>query len=124
MRTPYALIIEDDHDLASIFSLALEKAEYSVNIIYDGQDALTLLNHVIPDLILLDLHLPYKSGKSILEFIRSRAAFDQVHVILATADELSAKKLRPFVDEVIIKPFQYQELYRLVRRLNLPSKAA
>ena len=60
---PLAFIIEDDKDMAAACVVALEEAGYDSIIINDGQTAMTLLTSKIPALVLLDLHLPYVSGR-------------------------------------------------------------
>ena len=64
---PLALIIEDSEDVALVFHTAMERADYAAETIYNGSVALERLAEVVPDLVVLDLHLPGVSGEQILK---------------------------------------------------------
>ena len=66
MSNPLALIIEDDENQADIFSLALRRARFEVEIVQEGDKALTRLTEIVPAIVILDLHLPHVSGEMIL----------------------------------------------------------
>ena len=121
MTLPLALIIEDDRRSAHIFSVSLERADFETEIIREGKAAMERLNGVVPELIVLDLHLPEVSGKEILHRIRSDERFAQTHIILATADGALAESLEAEVDLVLLKPISANQLRDLAARLNLPS---
>ena len=61
------LIVEDDKDLNNAYTIILNKEGYHVESAFDGQEALDKLKTFEPDLILLDLLMPIKSG---LEFLQ------------------------------------------------------
>ncbi len=110
MSKPFALIIEDDEDLAMIFSGALQEVGFEIEIISDGQEALDRLANVIPAVVMLDLHLPNVPGKDILRQIRADERLSKTRVILATADPLAAGQLRAEVDLVLLKPISFEQL--------------
>lgn len=119
MTHPLALIIEDDPKLADIFSLALKSAEFETEIVSDGNQALTWLANKTPSIIVLDLHLPYVSGKEILRQIQADDRLANTRVMLATADALMADSLREEVDLVLLKPISVSQLRDLAARLRL-----
>lgn len=121
MTVPLALIIEDDQDLANIFAKALEAAGYTIEIARDGNAALELLSISEPAVVVLDLHLPYVSGRTILRRIRTDRRLDQTRVMLATADPLLAESLRGEADLVLLKPISYGQLRDLATRLRPPG---
>ena len=121
MTVPLALIIEDDQDLANIFAKALEAAGYRLEIARDGNAALELLSISEPAVVVLDLHLPYVSGRPILRRIRTDRRLDQTRVMLATADPLLAESLRGEADLVLLKPISYGQLRDLATRLRPPG---
>ena len=121
MNEPLALIVEDDTDLANIFAKALEAAEFETEIVQDGHAALERLATTQPAVVLLDLHLPYVSGKTILRHIRSDARLAQTRVMLATADSMLADSLRFEADLVLLKPIAYGQLRDLAMRLRPPD---
>ena len=118
MTNPLALIIEDDHKLATIFAQALRIAKFEPEIIQDGNTALARLAVTIPVVVVLDLHLPYVSGLEILRQIRADERLNQTHVILATADALMADSLRQEADLVLLKPISFSQLRDLAARLR------
>ena len=121
MTDPLALIIEDDPDLANIFAKALRAAEYEIEIIRDGTAALERLSGTEPAVVVLDLHLPYVSGKTILHHIRADRRLAQTRVMLTTADSILADTLRSEADLVLLKPISYGQLRDLAVRLRPPD---
>ena len=117
MHKPIAFIIEDDAKLGNVFSLALQLVQIDAELIADGKTALTRLNETTPDLIILDLHLPYVSGDEILRVIRANDRLAQVPVILATADSRQADYLQEQAEIVLLKPISPKQLAELATRL-------
>jgi len=118
MSKGLALIIEDDMKLASIFSYALKEVNFETEVTYDGESALTRLKEIVPNVIVLDLHLPFVSGVEILNFIRSDEQLKEVPVMLATADAIMGESLRDQADLVLLKPISVRQLQRLAERLQ------
>lgn len=117
---PTALIIEDDPDLVNIFARALELSGYQTQTTVDGEGAMALLADSVPDIVVLDLHLPGISGKEILHNIRSDGRFQKTRIILATADYQTADDLRDDADLVLLKPISFKQLRDLSARLRTP----
>src|ERR1700722_2234996 len=61
------LVVEDDYDLNEAYRLILERQKHKVKAVYNGQEALVQLKNFKPELILLDLLMPIKSG---IEFLK------------------------------------------------------
>lgn len=118
MRKQLALIIEDEPKLAEIFSLALSK-DFEVQVAYDGQSGLDRLAEIVPAVIVLDLHLPRISGKTILKQIKADERLSQCRIIIATADAFMVDELREDVDIVLLKPISVSQLNQLANRLCL-----
>jgi CheY-like chemotaxis protein len=123
MSNPLALIIEDDENLADIFSLALRRAQFEVEIVQEGDKALARLAEVVPAVVVLDLHLPHVSGETILHRLRGDQRLAKTRVILATADAFMAGELREEADLVLLKPISPSQLRELASRLR-PSDTA
>lgn len=113
-----ALIIEDEPDLIHIFARALELSGYQINTTSDGNEALAILGQMVPDIVVLDLHLPGVSGKEILQTMRKDERLDNTRIILATADYRAADELRDDADLVLLKPISFKQLRDLSARLN------
>ena len=119
MRDRYALIIEDDSDLACIFAEALQAAGFSTSIVEDGERAMARLAVSQPDIVVLDLHLPRVSGADILRHIRADERLSDSRVIVATADPRLADMLPGHADLVLIKPISFRQLRDLAERLAI-----
>ena len=115
---PLALVIEDSEDVALVFHTAMEKAGFEAETIYDGTLAQTRLAEVVPDLVVLDLHLPGTSGEEILNYIRSDPRLEKLKVIVATADSNWAEKLASASTISLLKPISFTQLRQLAERLK------
>ena len=71
---PLALIIEDNEDQNLVFTNALMQAGYETELIQDGATAMKRLSEVIPDIVILDLHIPGINGGLILREISQGSA--------------------------------------------------
>jgi DNA-binding response OmpR family regulator len=123
MSLPLALIIEDEVDLADIFTAALEAAGFATETITDGEIALSRLRATEPQVVVLDLHLPSVDGLQILEYIRGDQRLENTHIIIASADAALAQTLE--ADLVLLKPISFGQLRDLTKRilksLNAPN---
>lgn len=118
MSKPYSvLIIEDDLMLGNLFSQILKIKQYDVTLIQDGLNAMAYLQREVPDLILLDLHLPRMSGQDILTQIKQNKRFDGSKVAIITADVVHTKGLQGQADAVLAKPIRYKRLLQVCTEL-------
>ncbi|MGB7873756.1 MAG: response regulator [Anaerolineales bacterium] len=115
---PLALIIEDSEDVALVFQTAMEQAGFEAEIINDGALALERLAETVPDLIVLDLHLPGASGEQVLKYIRSESRLENIKVIVATADSNWAEKLANGSTISMLKPISFTQLTQIAERLR------
>lgn len=117
MTKPLAFIIEDHDMLSSLFEEAMNEAGYETEVALDGEKASLRLKEITPHLILLDLHLPHKSGAELLKEIRAEPRFDDTRIIVASADGTWSNNLDDEVDFVLNKPVSYVQLRTLASRL-------
>jgi CheY-like chemotaxis protein len=117
MTKPLALVIEDNDKLSQIFSLTLQ-TEFEIEAITDGKAALQRLSEIVPDLIILDLHLPNVSGHELLKYVRADARMAKTRVILTTADERQSEALQDLADIVLLKPISPVQLRELATRMK------
>lgn len=118
MNERLALIIEDDYDASVIFAKALEVIGFSTEVIVSGEKALERLAETVPEVIVLDLHLPEVIGTDILKSIRSDSRLDATRVIIATADPRSADTIQDQADLVLIKPTTFSQVRDFAKRLT------
>lgn len=117
MSLPLALILEDDPKLAELYETVLKQCKYDTKIISSGQEAQQNLKTITPDLILLDIHLPYISGTEILKQIKSDERFKTTPVIVMTADLYTAKDLSGKVEHILLKTHGITSLREIATRV-------
>ena len=118
MSSQFALIVEDEIDLAIIFSKALQEAGFETQIVRAGDTALMWLDSTTPEVVVLDLHLPRVSGENILRRIRADDRLAHTQVIIASADPRMAEELQDRADLVLLKPIGFSQLRDLAARLG------
>lgn len=116
MTQPYALIVEDDPKLGTIYQTALRQAGYETDLDENGNHYHAFLDAREPDLVILDLHLPFVFGGEILDEIRAK--YPNTIVAVVTADFIKAKTLTTKVDHILIKPVSVASLLRLAESIK------
>lgn len=114
------LVIEDDDYVRRLLRRLLSPVGYAVEEAATAEDGLARLRAEPPDLVLLDLHLPDRSGHEVLEAIRSDPATRLLPVVMLTGMATAAEKMRAQAEGVtdfIAKPFSQEELLPRVRAL-------
>jgi two-component system phosphate regulon response regulator PhoB len=112
------LIIEDDRDLLELLKYNFTKAGFSITCAKDAEEGLRLLTQKKPDLIILDIMLPYASGFEILRVMKQDITTSNIPVIILTArvDESDVVMgLELGADDYIKKPFSIRELIARVK---------
>lgn len=113
------LVADDTPDNVTLLVRYLEYEGYEQVTAADGLQALDKVRDELPDLVLLDVNMPYKDGFSVLKEIRADAAIAHIPVII-----LTAARLNPFdvqsglnlgADDYITKPFDRHELMARIR---------
>jgi len=104
------LVIDDEVDLRKAVKAILNAEGFDVIECRDGREAMEVIPDLRPDLILLDVMLPFVSGLDVLKFIRSRWTVDEVPVILMTGISPNLLRMTPAWNGVLHKPFGFDEL--------------
>lgn len=110
------LLVDDDKEITCLLKELLELESFSVDIAYDGVEALEKFNETI-SLVLLDVMMPQLNGLSVLSQLRAKYT---VPIILLTAKDNDIDKiigLELGADDYIIKPFNDRELIARIRAL-------
>ena len=113
------LIVDDDYEIVDAMRAALEAQEYTVMVARDGNQGLALAEKETPDLVILDMMMPKRSGFLVLERLR-RAQEEMLPVIMITANEGSRHRAYAEmlgVSEYLRKPFAMDKLVETVDRL-------
>jgi heavy metal response regulator len=112
------LVVEDEKKVASFIKKGLQEEHYAVDIAYDGEEGLALVQINEYDLILLDIMLPKLDGMEVLRRIR-RNGFGVPILILTAKDSVEdiVTGLDTGSDDYLTKPFSFAELVARVRAL-------
>ncbi len=120
------LIADDEADILEIIQYNLVKEGYDVITAKDGDEALLKAKNNKPDLIILDIMMPKKTGDEVCEILRSQPAFKNTLIVFLTAlnDESShIKGLETGADDYVSKPVSPKVLVSrvnaLFRRVNM-----
>ena len=119
------LIADDEQDILEIISYNLTKEGYEVYTAKDGNEAIEKAKQIHPDLIILDIMMPKKTGVEVCQILRSQPLFQDTLIIFLTAlsDEASQiKGLETGADDYVSKPISPKVLVSrvnaLFRRVN------
>lgn len=113
------LLVDDDPEIVDSMRLALEARGYRILVARDGNQGLAMAEREDPDLVILDMMMPKRSGFLVLEKLR-RTRPVPLRVIMITANEGSRHKAYAEmlgVDDYIRKPFAMDRLMDSVARL-------
>lgn len=116
---PLILVADDDRDILELVRIRLERADCATVTARDGDEALRLSRERRPDLCILDVVMPGRSGFEVLSELRRDPATEAIPVILltATVQEREQDALRRGADGYLTKPFKPAELEDLLRTL-------
>lgn len=115
------LVIEDEQNISSVIKAYLEHEGYEVLLAADGVEGLSAFRKNLPDVVVLDLMLPYISGEQVLSEIRR---ISDVPVLILTAksgENDVVGNLEKGADDYLSKPFRPKEL---VARVNAVLRRA
>lgn len=120
VRAPRVLSIEDDVAMGQFLKAVFTAQGFTVEHALDGREGLELAHRHQPDLVILDLMMPYKNGFEVLRELKQDPATRGVPVIILSSnsrEEDIVKALNAGADDFVIKPFRARELVARVRKV-------
>ena len=124
------LVVDDERDITALVAYHLARAGYRVTTASDGPGALKAIETETPDLVVLDIMLPGRSGYDVLDEMRRRDETRETGVILLTARKEEPDRIKGLAsgaDDYLTKPFSPEELVlrvaAVLRRLRAPAHA-
>ena len=113
------LIVEDRKETASFIRKALETEGFAVDVVGDGESALSFVETAPFDAVILDIMLPGRDGLSVLRLLRGRN-FETPVLLLSARGEVNERVegLNAGADDYLAKPFSLDELIARVRALG------
>ena len=116
------LLAEDEKEMSNAICAVLKHEHFSVDAVYDGQDALDYLENDDYDGAILDIMMPKMDGITVLKKIRAKGIFTPV-IMLTAKSQLDDKVegLDAGADDYLTKPFAMKELIARVRSITRRS---
>lgn len=114
------LIADDEQNIVISLEFLMKREGYEVTIANDGEEAVQRIREGRPDLVLLDVMMPRKSGFDVCQEVRADPALASVRIMMLTAkgrDTEVSKGLALGADAYMTKPFSTKELVEKVRTL-------
>ncbi len=114
------LIADDEQNIVISLEFLMKREGYAVSIANDGEEAVAMIRSEQPDLVLLDVMMPKKSGFEVCQEIKSDPRLQAVRILMLTAkgrDTEVAKGLALGADGYMTKPFSTKELVERVRNM-------
>jgi len=115
------LVIEDDDQTALFIQHVLERAGYTVSFATDGNQAAALIDGAPPpDLITLDIDLPYATGDELMVKVKTTPGWERVPVVMVTRTPKTLDSpwaLKVGAKAYLVKPFKPEQLIETVGKL-------
>jgi len=114
------LAVDDEKHIVRLVQVNLERAGYEVVTASDGKEALQKVEDENPDLVVLDVMMPYMDGFEVLQNLRRNPSTRDIPVIMLTAKAQDADVFKGWqsgVDCYLTKPFNPMELLSFVKRI-------
>lgn len=114
------LIADDEPNILVSLEYLLQREGFAVTLARDGQEAVEAILRDPPDLVLLDVMMPRKTGLEVCQQVRAEARLQTVRIVLLTAkgrDTDVAKGLALGANAYITKPFSTKDLVARIRSL-------
>lgn len=114
------LVCDDERHIVRLIQVNLEREGYEVVTAYDGKDGLEKVKATKPDMMVLDVMMPYMDGFEVLKNLRMDPATRELPVIMLTAKAQDQDIFMGYhvgADMYLTKPFNPRELLTFVRRI-------
>ena len=118
--TKKILIAEDEPSIVVALEYLLQRSGYDVHIARNGDEALKQVEAHVPDLVLLDVMMPLRSGYEVCKRIRERPDWRHIKIVILSAKGRDAevnKGLAAGADLYITKPFSTREMVEKINGL-------
>ena len=114
------LIADDEPNIVTSLEYLMKMSGYEVAVARNGEEALALVATFMPDLVLLDVMMPRRSGYDVCQRMRERAEWRHIRIVMLSAKGREAevsKGLSLGADAYVTKPFSNKELIAMVAGL-------
>ena len=118
--TKKILVADDEPNIVTALEFLLQRQGFEVQVARNGDEALSLIESARPDLVLLDVMMPLKSGYEVCKRIRERPDWSHIKVVMLSAKGRDAEVARGLdlgADLYVTKPFSTRDLVGKIKAL-------
>ena len=115
------LVVEDEQSLASALDRGLTKLGYAVDVAYDGAEALDKAGDTSYDVVCLDLNLPRKRGREVLEDVKNDPDLLSIPIVVMTTSEAEGDILNSYyhhANAYVTKPVDFDRFIDVVNKIE------
>lgn len=125
MSRPVVFVVEDEDSFVEALEIGLAREGFDVVVARDGQEALDRFAEVCPDVVLLDVMLPRRSGVDVCREIRRHSAVPIIMVTAKSSEIDTVVGLEVGADDYVTKPYRLRELVARMRAVmrRIPPSA-
>ena len=119
------LIVDDEHDTVDALKLFLEMKGFTVRAVYSGQEGISAVQQAVPNLVLLDLQMPFMDGWQTLKQMRQVAPDIRVAIVTGSMPDRAIEQLalKEGAVGIVTKPIQIDDLVPKIRAFLQGGKA-
>jgi CheY-like chemotaxis protein len=114
------LVVDDDPEIVLMLNTRLTKRGYKVSTAADGRKAIEIAKRELPDVVLLDVMMPGKSGWEVARALKQDPVTQHVKIVMVSAiGEKTNEITAPIygADAHVDKPFEFEQLERVITQL-------
>lgn len=126
MNPSRILVADDDATIRRFIATLLADRGYEIHEAPDGEQAARMATEVRPDLMLLDLIMPFKDGFDVLAELKSEADTSRIPIIIMSVKDREEEIVKGFnlgAEDYVVKPFNSLELVSRVRKILERSRS-
>lgn len=111
------LIVDDDRTTSDLLKMMFELDGFEVVLVWRGSDVIAAAQQHHPDLILMDYHLADVHGVEVLRDLRQHPQLQRIPVVIGSGMNVGDEVMRAGADHFLIKPYDPDDLTRLMRQM-------
>ena len=126
MNPSRILIADDDSTIRNFLMILLADRGYEVHEAPDGEQAYRMAGEVKPDLMLLDLIMPFKDGFDVLQDLKRQDTTAHIPIIIMSVKDREEEIVKGFnlgAEDYVVKPFNSLELISRVKKILERSRS-
>ena len=117
---PRILIADDDSTIRRFLATLLADRGYEIHEAPDGEQAFRIAGELMPDLMLLDLIMPYRDGFDVLQDLKRQDTTARIPIIIMSVKDREEEIVKGFdlgAEDYVVKPFNSLELISRVKKI-------